>query len=797
MRDLLFILVLIFPALAPAQEVLFFTDGTDQTYYDQGLVDLTSLGGSSFTHTYPPGLPQYNDKIPCSATAYSGSSSLSFSYISADNGSWLVSVFRSAWTTANISGMDSISLYIYSAADMPASALPLIGVRSINKSGTAETSSALYPLSGFNGDIHAGIWKRITFPLKLIIDDAANSQLDFSKAKAIIFGQSEFNNSSRSFLIDQIGAFKYLDVIPSVINLTATGYDSHCELEWSPPMANLSYNIYASYDNGQTFELRASATDSIYVDFVPADKRNSPVSYRVTSFAQYRESLPSEANATLRAFSDDELTDMVERHAFRYFWECADKGTGMVRERSDGNDLTVASGGTGMGLMAMIVAHERQYRTQDEIRDRIIKILSFLETCDRHHGAWSHWYDASTGHTQPFSADDDGGDLVETSYVAQALIALKNYFTGQDSKSTAIRNKADLLWKGIEWTWYRQYGQNVLYWHWSPNAGFKINMAIRGWNECLVTYILAAASPSHGIPKTVYTEGWADNGGIVNPRNFYNYPVTLSPDWGGPLFWIHYSHLGINPHNLKDQYADYWKEHVNTALIQHEYASENPMSWPGYSDKCWGLTASDDPDGYTAHQPVYNDNGTISPTAALGSMPYAPAESMAALKYFYRERGSDVFGKFGFVDAFNDYRKWVKKAYLAIDKGPEIIMPENQRTGLLWNLVMQDLNVRTGLERLGFQYDDPTGIDPVESDKTSIYAFPNPCGEETKLNLQGFKGPAELKIFTVDGRLIKTETIAGDESEFRLNCSEIKNGLYLIRVTDKSRSAMARLVIRK
>jgi hypothetical protein len=254
-----------------------------------------------------------------------------------------------------------------------------------------------------------------------------------------------------------------------------------------------------------------------------------------------------------------------------------------------------------------------EYRPREEVRDRILKILSFLETCDRYHGAWSHWYNADTKHTQPFTVDDDGGDLVETSFIAQALIALKHYFSGQDTKSVQIREKADLLWKAIDWNWYRQYGQNVLYWHWSPNYLFSKNMKISGWNEALTTYIMAASSPNYGVPKEVYTEGWARNGAMVVKRTYYTYEINLSPNYGGPLFWVHYSHLGINPHGLTDQYANYWQEHVNTVKIHVAYAVANPSGFENYSDKCWGLTASDDPYGYTAHQPVSNDNGTISP----------------------------------------------------------------------------------------------------------------------------------------------------------------------------------------
>jgi len=579
-----------------------------------------------------------------------------------------------------------------------------------------------------------------------------------------------------------------------VTNLAGAGYDSHAELTWRPPMKDISYRIYASFDGGANYELRGETTDSIYLDFVPVNGRNKTVQYRVMTLAQNREADPVATSATTRDYTDDELLDLVQRYAFRYFWEGAHQASGMALERTDGGSSTAATGATGMGLMAMIVAHEREYRPKEEIKDRVLKVLSFLESCDRYHGAWSHWYNADTKHTQPFTTDDDGGDLVETSFVAQGLVALKHYFSGLDTKSVQIREKADLLWKAIDWNWYRQYGQNVLYWHWSPNYLFSKNMKISGWNEALVTYVMAAASPDFGIPKEVYTQGWARNGAIVVKRTYYTYEINLSPNYGGPLFWIHYSHLGINPHGLTDQYADYWQEHVNTAKIHVAYAVANPSGFKNYSNKCWGLTASDDPSGYTAHQPVSNDNGTISPTAALASMPYTPVESLRALKYFYRERGKDLFGPYGPYDAFNDELYWVKKAYIGIDQGPIVVMIENHRTGLLWNSFMVDTDVRAGLSKLGFQ---TTSVSPVPFRPDDIKVYPNPGADLVYIDPAGFAQPVTLKLFAADGHLLMTEVINDTDAEFSLDCSGLADGLYIVQLTDRRKTGQTKLLINK
>ena len=791
------ILLMFISGLSSSQEVFFFTEATDTTFYDQGIVDVNNLGESEFEHTHPPGLPQYNDKIPASTFAFKGETSLKFNYTSAASGDWKVSVYRAGWIAVSIKGLDSLALYIYPANEIPSSALPLIALRARNKSGSGDATSQYYKLSEYNDDVPAGQWTRLTFPLSEIFNDEQNSQLNFAETIGIIFRQSEKNDVSRQFYIDEIAAFKSIGEVPPVENFTVTGYDSHAELTWTPPLNDLTYQIFASFDGGHTYELRTETAENYYLDFVPQEGRNISVHYRVIASVQNKVSEPAEAIAEIHDYTDEELLDMVQQYSFRYFWEGAHQPSGMILERSNGSENTAASGATGMGLMAMIVAHERGYEPRDSIKNRILKILDFLENCERHHGAWSHWYNADTGETQPFSPDDDGGDIVETSYVAEGLIALKNYFSGNDSQSVQIREKSDKLWREVDWEWYRNGGQNVLFWHWSPNFNFQKNMRVRGWNEALITYIMAAASPTHGIPKEVYTQGWALNGAIVRPRKYYNLPISLAPDWGGPLFFIHYTHLGINPHGLKDEYADYWQEHVNTAKIHVLYAMDNPKDFENYSDSCWGLTASDDPFGYTAHAPVLNDNGTISPTAALSSFPYTPEESMKALKYFYRERGPDIFGLYGPYDAFNDELNRVQEAWIGIDQGPIVVMIENYRSGLLWNNVMKDAEVRAGLDKLGFQYETTTGIDKVNR-REAFQIYPNPASGRINIIIPGIQNEEiTLKCFSVDGRLMMNKKLDDSGRVIPVDISALDNGIYMISVQSGEKLYRTQIVLYK
>ena len=400
--------------------------------------------------------------------------------------------------------------------------------------------------------------------------------------------------------------------------------------------------------------------------------------------------------------SDAALLDLIQQQTFKYFWDYGHPVSGLARERSNATPETVTSGGSGFGIMAMVVAVNRGFITRAQAIARLQTIVSFLKnTAPKFHGAFSHWLNGTTGAVVPFGANDDGADLVETSYLMMGLLTARQFFSGADPAETALRADINTLWNGVEWDWFRQNGKKVLYWNWSPNSGFAVNVPVQGWNECLITYVLAASSPNHSIPKAVYDSGFARNGAMVNNSNYYGYQLPLGPLAGGPLFFEHYSFLGINPNGLADAYANYTTQTKNHTLINYTYCVSNPKGWYGYSDSCWGLTASDIKNGYTASSPT-NDVSYIAPTAAVSSLPYSPTESMKALKFFYYVLGDKIWGPYGFKDAFSLQNLWFADSYLAIDQGPMIVMIENYRTGLLWNLFTSCPEVKTGMLNLGF-----------------------------------------------------------------------------------------------
>ena len=404
--------------------------------------------------------------------------------------------------------------------------------------------------------------------------------------------------------------------------------------------------------------------------------------------------------------SDSTLIDLVQQQTFRYFWDFAHPVSGLSRERSNesfgyGHE-TVTTGGTGFGIMSVIVGVERKWISRDTAAKFMLKMVNFLLKANSYHGVFPHWLDGATGKTIPFSRKDDGADLVESSYLFQGLLCARQYFNSDNRIERELRNRISWLWTGIEWNWFTQGGQEVLYWHWSPNNGWAMNFPVRGFNECLILYILAASGENYPVPASVYHRGWAESNFFKNGKEFYGIKLPLGFDYGGPLFFSQYSFLGLDPRGLKDRYADYWEQNKNHTLINREHCVRNPNKFKGYGENCWGLTAGDTYNGYEAYSPT-NDKGTITPTAALSAFPYTPEYSMQALKHFYNDLGDKIWSEYGFVDAFNETQNWYAKSHLAIDQGPIVAMIENYRSGLLWKLFMSCPEIQSGLKKLGFE----------------------------------------------------------------------------------------------
>ncbi len=492
------------------------------------------------------------------------------------------------------------------------------------------------------------------------------------------------------------------------LNLSAFGADSRIDLRWQDRYAG--YNIYRSTTVGGPFtKLNTRVHKSgVYSDFFGEnDKR---CYYRIAAVNDKgRESAPTKVvSAVSYAMTDEQLLTSVQEATFRYFWDYGHPLSGLARERKGSGD-TCTSGGTGFGLMAIMVAADRGFITRTAAAERILKIVTFLEEkADRVHGAWSHWLNGTTGKARPFSKYDGGGDLVETSYLIQGMLTVRQYFDADNPVESQLRRRIGRLWESVEWDWYlKEPGGGKLYWHWSPNHNWKMNHRIGGhFNECMITYLLAIASPTHPIPPESYYKGWVGqpDDGYVNGKTFFGRKQWVGWDMGGPLFFTHYSFLGFDPRGRRDRYCNYFQNNRNITLINRAYCTANPANHKGYGKLCWGLTAGDTPGGYKAHEPR-RDNGTITPTAAISAIVYTPAESIATLRHFYHTYGKRLWGEFGFKDGFNLDKDWFAESYLAIDQGPIVIMIENHRTALCWRMFMANPEIAPTLKAIGWRQD--------------------------------------------------------------------------------------------
>jgi len=598
--------------------------------------------------------------------------------------------------------------------------------------------TAPLPLGRYTGDIPAGRWEQVRIPLA---DFASASIYPFRPEflADVVFHQGRPDGVRRTLIIDEIrvaddATDEKSPAPPAPEHVRAAGYDRHVIVRWdpveSPTLAR--YVIYRSLD-GKAFEpvgIQLAGTER-YADFL--GKPQITAQYKVAAADwSYRTSVLSQAaSASTREFDDDELLTMLEEACFLYYWEGADPHSGMTRENIPGDDRIVATGASGMGIAALIVGADRGFITRAQGVERLTKIVNFLEHAQRYHGAWSHYMDGSTGKTMAvFGMFDNGGDLVETSFLMEGLLAARQYFYGSSDAERDLFHRITRLWETVEWDWYRgpdQEKSGFLYWHWSSEWGWQIHHPLIGFNEVMITYLLGIASPTHAIPADMYYSGWASQdpraleyrqgwGGIGdgnhygNGHAYYGIKLDVGVGTGGPLFFTHYSFFGFDPHSLGDRFThSYFENNRNIALINRAYCIADPKHFAGYGADAWGLTASDGPDGYVPHAPdAADDRGTLTPTGALASFPYTPEASMAALKHYYRDLGAGLWDIYGPRDAFNPGADWISPIYMGLNQAPIVVMVENYRSGLVWKNFMANPEVGAMLRKL----DTVTGSTP-------------------------------------------------------------------------------------
>jgi hypothetical protein len=703
-----------------------------QSAYDRHLFFDHSLTPRRYFYSWgqvspPSDLTLDRGRVPVDTVTFlTPPNALRLEWRSASEGYWEASLGLNRWRNRDpVFQGDTLILWCFSPAPLPATLLPRIRLQDLRG-----VLSAPLDLGPHVKDLPGGRWTRLEIPLRLF-GGPSGEHLDPHAILALTFSQGRADGAGHALVIDEIRVdgrdgerAPSREPPPSPTGLRASGSDRHIDLTWQPSRAAgvERYTIYRSLD-GARYQPVGIQRASVhrYADFL--GEHDVRAWYKVTASGRdYRESASSEpASATTRRLSDEEMLTMVQKAGFLYYWDGSHPVAGMALENIPGDDRIVAVGASGFGIMAIIVGVERGFVSREEGARRMLRIVQFLARADRFHGVWPHFLDGNTGKVLPvFGPGDDGGDLVETAFLMQGLLAARQYFTGNSEMERRIARSITQLWEGVEWDWHRRDpAGDFLYWHWSPDHGWQLGHKLIGFNETLIAYVLAIASPSHPVPPSLYYSGWAsqseeaaryrrawgrtgDGERYVNGKTYDGIRLDVGVGRGGPLFFTHYSYLGLDPHAMRDRYTNHFENNRAIARINRAYVAANPGGFAGYDTAAWGLTANDGPWGYQPHEPREGlDDGTITPTGPLASFPYTPKESMAALRYFYDALGHQLWDIYGFRDGYNLTEDWVAPIYMGLDQAPIVVMIENYRSGLLWKLFMSNQEIRSAVERIG------------------------------------------------------------------------------------------------
>ncbi|MBN1155397.1 T9SS type A sorting domain-containing protein [candidate division KSB1 bacterium] len=785
-KILLLILCILVPRSTIAQsDIIFFSDSPDgDVYYD------ASWG--FFTNSSYLELEKDGDKFPVDTDhVFQGRHSLRLHWRSESGGDWGIAVASVGWTAHDVTPFDSIIYWINAPESILNADLPDVAIEDMNDRKSTRVWIGDY-FAGVDDDV--ATWQTVSLPLNAF--QPGEQYCDFTRIKTIYHFQKYTDGADHTAWLDEIRIVKAEGSSPDVPEkpegVTAIGHDSRIDLKWSfhSQPGLLGCHVYRSDDEAGPYNKISTLPHEnlIYSDFI--GENDVQYYYYITGVnTKYEESEPSDTVfASTYQMTDEELLTSVQEATFRYFYDHGHPVSGLSREISTSGDVCT-SGGTGFGLMTIMVGADRGLVSRDSAAVRILKILRFLQDkCTRYHGAWPHWINGRTGETIPFSTYDDGGDLVETSYVIQGLLTVRKYFDQANAVEEEIRQRATQMWEDVEWDWYRR-GDNglTLYWHWSSNYDWRMNMSIVGFNEAMIVYLLAIASPTHPVPASLYDTGWSGSYNYANGNTFYGYKQWVGPSYGGPLFFTHYSFLGFDPRNKEDKFCDYFENNRHISLIHREYCKNNPHRHAGYDSLTWGLTASYNPWGYSAHAPFFNDNGTITPTAAISAMPYTPEESIAALKNFYHTYGPQLWGEFGFRDAFNMDQNWFAPIYVAIDQGTIVPMIENYRTQLCWNMFMANDEIDDMLRAIGWNM---IGITDDDVNLASGYRlhqnYPNPFNSTTIIR---YTVPQEshttITLYNILGERVKIildKTVPAGAHQIVLDASDIVSGVYIYKI---------------
>jgi len=731
MRALAIAPLLLGPLLAAPERGLVESSYDRHVVFDQAIPS-RSYFRSEGTVTAPSTIELVEGRIPLDSEHFLvPPDSLRLTWRSAAGGDWQAMLkTRARYGLVNDFDGDTISFWCFSATGLAPEDSPRIHLEDADGGATFTINM----LVG-RGALPAGKWAEVRLPLagfRAIYRSTDDDRFDMRRLASVVFEQGLDDNKAHTLLIDDVRV-ESSQAVPKPPPAAPTGLavnagERHFDLRWqlNPKEDVLRFNVYRSWDGTNYLPVGIQQGNfGRYSDFVGKPGRTA--FYRISAVSTTgAESERSRAvSATTREFSDDELLTMVQEACFRYYWEGAHANAGMALEVLPGDQNLVALGASGFGTMAIVVGAGRGFVAREEAAARMLTIVRFLKGADRFHGAWPHFLDGRTGKVIPyFGRYDDGGDLVETAFLMQGLLTALQYFDRDTPVEREVRETISSLWRGVEWDWYRRSPADAfLYWHWSPDHGWYIGHPLVGWNETMIAYLLAIASPTHAVPPSLYYTGWAGQSDTAveyrrnwsrttigdhysNGRDFYGIKLDVGEGPGGSLFFTQFSFLGFDPRGKRDRFTNYYRNNRNIALINRAYCAANPGHYSGYGPDCWGLSAGINSGG---GMPQPNaDNGTICCSAALGEFPYTPKESMAALKHFYRDLGAKTWGIYGFYDGFNETEDWFQPVWMGLNQAQIVVMIENYRTGLPWRNFMANPEIGKALAAIGFVPDGDT-----------------------------------------------------------------------------------------
>lgn len=747
-----------------------------------------------------------NSKAPIDTSIYYlGRNSIRLLYSTATTGDWAVGATTPGFQPVSVASLDSLVFFMRATTATTGAQLP-----SIFFEDTSNRRTSRFPLSLALASLPATTWTRVAIPMSWFQANAGS--MDLNALKLVFFGaQLGLSSGTRTLNIDEIRFVDTDATAPPVpLGFRAREHEKHAEINWDAPsdpdidMVRIQRNT----GSGWSTVAIAPAEEGGATDWLGAT--GVTARYRVIAADMgLLTSAPSDsAQITTRPLTDAEFLDRTQESAFRFFWDHGHPVSGLSRERTTSGEVCT-SGGTGMGVMAMIMAADRGFVSRNDARARVQQIVTFLRTqVPQYLGAFPHWINGTTGQPIGFlGPTDDTRDLVETSYLFMGLLAARSYFGADDESETALRNDITTMWNACQWDAFVQNGGTAIMWHRSPTTGFSVGATVQGWNEAMITYLLAKASPTHPIATSLYHTGWARNGAIVNGATYYGNVLPLGSAYGGPLFFEQYTNMAFDPHYGPDSYADYFQQARAHTLINRAYCQANPQGRVGYGGDIWGLTASDEPNGYSAHEPFNNDNGTLSPTAALSSYPFTPTESMAAMRAMYNLYGQRLWGVFGPKDAWNPgASNWYAGGYISIDQGPIAVMIENGRTALLWNHFMNNPEVLGALTALGFVRNPGWTTDTPgapSAPRLALTAGPNPShGPVTLACALPAAGRVRLVLYDLRGARVTTmsdATLPAGSHSFQWDGRDAQGiavapGMYLARLEAGGAAVTTRII---